>query len=254
MQNTTEQNKDVIRPTTPQAIKIAKTLMRTARFAALACITNTTQRPNASRVALATDNDGTPLILVSALAPHTASLIANPYSSLLVGEPGKGDAMAHARISLHCTAVQITRTHEAYQRLRTRYLNHNPKGALYVDLGDFSFFRLEVDGASLNGGFGKAYNLSRTDLINDAQLSAKIAEEEAAILENLNNNYKDNIHSFANKMTKNNQPSTLWTISAIDSDGFNLRSQDSIERVWFETNASNGSSAETQIIKRLQAR
>ncbi|MFK4823565.1 HugZ family protein [Paenochrobactrum sp. BZR 588] len=253
MQNNPEQNKDVIRPTTPQAIQIAKTLIRTARFAALACISASTQRPNASRVALATDNDGTPLILVSALAPHTASLIANPYCSLLVGEPGKGDAMAHARMTLHCTAVQITRAHETYQHLRIRYLNHNPKGALYVDLGDFSFFRLQVDGASLNGGFGKAFNLTATDLICDADTSAAIAVDEAENLENLNSNYKDNIRAFANKYIKNNTSSTTWAISAIDSDGFNLRAQDSIERVWFEKNALDGSSAKTQIISLLHA-
>lgn len=253
MQNTSETTKDVIRPTTPQAIQIAKGLMRTARFAALACISATTQRPNASRVALATDNDGTPLILVSALAPHTASLIAHPHCSLLVGEPGKGDAMAHARITLHCTARQITREHEAYQRLRTRYLSHNPKGALYVDLGDFSFFRLEVDGASLNGGFGKAFNLNTADLICDHDSSAAIAQQESAELEMLNSTYKDNIRAFAQKLTKNNTTASPWIISAIDPDGFNLRNNESVERAWFENNATDGASAKTQIISSLQA-
>ncbi|MBB6259865.1 hypothetical protein FHS77_000373 [Paenochrobactrum gallinarii] len=253
MQKAPETTKDVIRTTTPQAIQIAKGLMRTARFAALACISATTQRPNASRVALATDNDGTPLILVSALAPHTASLIAHPYCSLLAGEPGKGDAMAHARITLHCTARQITREHEAYQRLRIRYLSHNPKGALYVDLGDFSFFRLEVDGASLNGGFGKAFNLTTADLICDSKFSEAIATYEAETLAALNAAYKDHIRKLATQVTKNEAPSSPWIISAIDPDGFNLRSNESVERVWFENNAADGLSAKTQIISTLQA-
>lgn len=253
MQNTPSKPQDIIRPTTPQAIQIAKGLTRTARFAALACISATTQRPNASRVALATDNDGTPLLLVSALAPHTASLLAHPYCSLLVGEPGKGDAMAYPRITLHCQATQITRRDNAYQRLRTRYLNHNPKAALYVDLGDFSFFRLELDGASLNGGFGKAFNLRTADLICDTTASTAIAIDEPEILAELNSTYQDNITAFATKLVKNTPSAIAWTISAIDPDGFNLRNNDRVERLWFEKNVLNSTSAKTQIISTLQA-
>ena len=57
--------KDVIRETDAEAIRLAKTLMRTARFGALAVIESGTGAPLASRVGVATDADGTPLILVS---------------------------------------------------------------------------------------------------------------------------------------------------------------------------------------------
>ncbi len=78
-----------IRPTTPEAIQLAKTLLRTSRYGAIAVFDAATGRPLASRVSVATDMDGTPLILVSGLAAHTPGLLANPACSLLLGEVGK---------------------------------------------------------------------------------------------------------------------------------------------------------------------
>ncbi|TJW39427.1 MAG: HugZ family protein, partial [Mesorhizobium sp.] len=59
-----------------------------------------------------------------------------------------------------------------------RYLNRNPKAKLYAGLGDFSIFRLELERASLNGGFGKAYLLERADLVTTAPIVAELAAGE----------------------------------------------------------------------------
>ncbi len=91
-----------IRPTTPEAIQLAKNLLRTSRYGAIAVFDAATGRPLASRVAVATDTNGTPLILVSGLAAHTTGLLANPACSLLLGEVGKGDP-SPTRVS-HCIA------------------------------------------------------------------------------------------------------------------------------------------------------
>ena len=77
------------------------------------------------------------------------------------GEPGKGDPLAHPRITLVCRAAKLEPGTPERISAERRYLNRNPKAKLYVGLGDFSFFRLEVERASLNGGFGKAYLLTR---------------------------------------------------------------------------------------------
>ena len=55
--------KDVLRETDAEAIRLAKTLVRSARYGALAVIEAGTGAPLASRVALATDLDGSPIIL-----------------------------------------------------------------------------------------------------------------------------------------------------------------------------------------------
>src|SRR5690606_31182403 len=143
--------KDVIRETDAASIRQARTLVRSARFGALAVLEPETGTPLASRVGVATDLDGTPLILISMLSAHTGALLADPRCSLLVGEPGRGDALAHPRITLVCRAARLERGTAEHARAERRYLNRNPKAKLYVGLGDFSFFRLEPERASLNG-------------------------------------------------------------------------------------------------------
>lgn len=160
-----EDRKNVIRKTDADAVALAQSLIRTARYGALAVLDPETGAPLASRVAAATDSDGAPLILVSSLSAHTGALLADPRCSLLLGEPGKGDPLAHPRISLACRATRLEHGSPQDERARRRYLARHPKAKLYAGFADFSFFRLEPEGASLNGGFGKAYLLARDQLL-----------------------------------------------------------------------------------------
>ena len=155
------EKKDVFREIDDNAIRLARTLMRTARHAVIATLDPQSGAPIATRVGISTDHDGAPIILVSALAAHTPALLADPRCSLLVGEPGKGDPLAHPRMTISAKAREIARDTPEHARIEWRYLSHLPKAKLYVGLGDFRFFRLEPESAKLNGGFGQAYQLSR---------------------------------------------------------------------------------------------
>ncbi|HEY0919825.1 HugZ family protein [Devosia sp.] len=158
-------NQRPILPTTDEAVAMAKALLRTAHHGVIATLEPDSGRPVATRVGLATDADGAPVILVSALAAHTPALRADPRCSLLVGEPGKGDPLAHPRLTLHCDAREVEHAGADEARIAARYLAHNPKAALYATLGDFRYFRLEPVRASLNAGFGRAYALTRADML-----------------------------------------------------------------------------------------
>ncbi|CAM5347565.1 hypothetical protein MAUB1S_06006 [Mycolicibacterium aubagnense] len=223
--------KDVIRETDAQSIQLAKTLLRTARYGALAVIDPTSGSPLASRVGVATDIDGTPLILISMLAPHTGALLADPRCSLLVGEPGKGDALAHPRMSLVCRAIRLERGANEQFRAERRYLNRNPKARLYVGLGDFSFFRLDVERASLNGGFGKAYLLDRSDLIVNGAINGALAESEQSALDHMNSEHLDAVMVYAHHYAKADGDG--WTLAGFDADGMDLVSGDRVERIFF---------------------
>jgi putative heme iron utilization protein len=161
-----ESGKAVLLETSSDAIALAKSLIREAQHGALATLDPESGRPVATRVGLATDTDGAPLILVSALAAHTPALRADPRCSLLIGEPGKGDPLAHPRVTLHCDAREIGRGSPEETNTAARYLAHNPKAALYAGLGDFRYFRLETLEASLNAGFGRAYALTAADVLD----------------------------------------------------------------------------------------
>jgi len=155
----------VLRETDDDARKLARVLLRSARYVALAVVDPQTGFPSVSRVVLGTDVDGVPVILVSGLSAHTLALDADPRCSLMAGEPGKGDPLAHPRLTVQCLAERIRRDDPMHHRLRTRFLARHPKTRLYIDFPDFGFFRLEPQAASLNGGFGRAYAMPGTDLV-----------------------------------------------------------------------------------------
>ena len=224
--------KDVIRETDAEAIRLAKTLLRTARFGALAVLDPETGAPLASRVGVATDIDGAPLILVSMLAAHTRALIADARCSLLVGEPGKGDPLAYPRISIACAATRLENDTDEKARAERRYLNHHPKAKLYVGLGDFFFFRLEPAGASLNGGFGKAYLLNRADLVTETAVVPALAEAEQSAIDHMNDGHRDAIAVYAKAFAGANSEGD-WTLTGIDPDGLDLVCRDDFRRVFF---------------------
>jgi putative heme iron utilization protein len=153
----TEQKRDVLRELTPEVIEEAAALLAKATHGALATAAPTDGWPQATRVGIALLGRFTPLIVVSALAVHTAALRAEPRCSLLVGEVGKGDPLAHPRLMLKCRAEEIVRDGEDYAAARAAYLDAQPKAQLYVDLPDFAFMALRPVSVTFNAGFGRAF-------------------------------------------------------------------------------------------------
>lgn len=148
-----------IRPTDQEARSLARSLTRDARFGALGVIDPATTAPMVTRIAVAWIEEA-PHILISDLSHHTGALAKNPKCSLLLGEPkSKGDPLTHPRITLQCMANAADKS-----TLRTAWLTLQPKSKLYFDFADFRMLRLNVEVAHLNGGFGKAYTLTSTDL------------------------------------------------------------------------------------------
>ena len=148
---------DPIRPTDEAARALARQLLAEARTGALGVLAR--GRPMVTRVAVGQDGPD-PVILVSDLSEHTRALAADPACSLLVGEPGpRGDPLTHPRLTLQAEAEPAGKA-----ALRDAWLAAHPKSRLYIDFADFRFLRLRVVCAFLNGGFGRAFRLTREDL------------------------------------------------------------------------------------------
>ena len=161
-------NTDPYRPVDDTARQMARDLIENATFGALAVLRPDTTLPSVSRVALATDDRGRPVTLISTLADHTRALTTNPACALLIGEPGDtGDPLTHPRLTLHANAQFVARETEKHAALRARYLSVRPKAKLYADFTDFGFVTFTISDAVLNGGFGKAWRLAPTDIWPD---------------------------------------------------------------------------------------
>jgi putative heme iron utilization protein len=227
-----EAKKDVLRPTDAEAIRLGRTLLRTARHAALSVLEPESGWPLASRVSVATDCAGRPLILVSTLSSHTGALVADARCALLLGEAGKGDPLAHPRMTLKCRAERIERDGAGHAAAAQRFLARHPKAALYADFADFSYFRLEPEEASLNGGFGKAYRLTRDDLMSDAAVARDLERSGPGAVAHMNADHGDAIALYARHFAGIAEPRD-WTMTGIDPDGFDLMAGDRAARVFF---------------------
>lgn len=160
-----QQPANPIRPTDDEARFLARNLLASAKFAALGVLEPKARAPLVTRIAIARDDAGLPMSLVSDLSHHTRALRLDPVCSILIGEPGQtGDPLTHPRITLQCVAHFLARDGETHDRLRGCYLAQRPKAKLYIDFGDFHLVQFSVTAAYLNGGFGKAFILSPGDL------------------------------------------------------------------------------------------
>jgi putative heme iron utilization protein len=215
-----------------EVFRLAKSLIHCARHGALAALDPSTGVPLASRVGVSTDIDGTPVILISRLARHTAALLADGRCSLLLGEPGAGDPLAHPRLSIEAKAVEIERGSAEHTRIEGRYLRHQPKAKLYAGLGDFRYFRLEPAGASFNGGFGRAYELTADDILTLSEANDALAESEASSIEHMNADHADAVENYARFFAKTGPG--RWILTGIDAEGIDIANSDDTRRVFFD--------------------
>jgi heme iron utilization protein len=214
----------------PQSL--AKTLLRTTRAGTLATIDRNTGHPFASLVNVATDSDGSPLILVSRLATHTANLEKDPRASLLLAAAGRGDPLAHPRLTVLGTFARLTPHVVDEARARSRFLAHHPKSALYADFADFSFWRLSIASAHLNGGFARAADLTAADVLTDVADAADLIAAEAGAVAHMNEDHADAVRLYGVKLL--GAPDGAWRLTGIDPEGLDLACGDATLRLPFQ--------------------
>ncbi|MGD1925916.1 MAG: HugZ family protein [Paracoccaceae bacterium] len=235
--------KDVLQPVDEDVRRQAKTFLRTARQGSLATLDPGTGTPMASRVSLASASDGAPVFLISQLSGHFGALEADPRASILLGEPGKGDPLAHRRITVFGRAEKVVADRRAL--VRWRFLRRHPKSALYAAFGDFAFWRLNVEGASFNGGFGKAYALSADDLA--APADPDLEPMEMGAVEHMNEDHLDAIGLYATDLL--GKPEGAWTIACLDLEGLDLTLGDEVARLWFDPPLSSAEELRPRLVE-----
>jgi heme iron utilization protein len=223
--------KDPTLPVDDDARILAKRLMRTARSGALATNEAESGMPFASLVQVGTDLDGSPVILTSQLSAHTKLMEADPRCSLLLSSIGKGDPLAHPRLTLQAMAERLDRDADETRKLRSRYLLQHPKAELYVDFPDFGFWRLRTLSASLNGGFGRAYRMSAQDLLVDMSEFFDFYDFEAGAVAHMNSDHADAVALYAAQLCGAREGA--WHLIGIDPEGLQMALGDEILRLNF---------------------
>ena len=210
---------------------LGKTLLRTIRAGTLATLDRNTGHPFASLVNVATDQDGAPLILTSRLSTHTANLEADGRASILLAETGKGDPLAHPRLTVLGTMARIERNSADEARVRRRFLARHPKSELYAGFADFAFWRMQAVSAHLNGGFARAADLTATDILTDLAGADELVAAEQGAVEHINQDHAEAVQLYATKLLGARDGN--WRITGIDPDGLDMMLGDATLRLPF---------------------
>jgi len=210
---------------------VAKLLLRTTLAGALATIDRKTGHPFGSLVNVATDIDGSPLILISRLSTHTANLEKDRRASLLLASAGRGDPLANPRLTVLGGFAPIAREDLSEAGLRRRFLARHPKSELYAGFADFSFWRLAVVSAHLNAGFARAADLKAADLITAIAGAENLIEAEAGAVAHMNEDHADAVRLYATKLL--GAEDGPWRLTGLDPEGLDLAQGDATLRLPF---------------------
>jgi hypothetical protein len=228
----------------PQAA--AKKLLREGRSGALATLMQGSGGPYCSLVNVATAADGSPLLLISSLAVHTRNVLADPRVSLMIDERKSGDPLEGARIMLTGTAAAAGEI-----EVRRRYLQRQPDAEMYASFGDFSFYRMAIEGAHLVAGFGRIVDLKPEDILTATEDAAELVAAEPEIISHMNEDHAEACRLYATKLL--GAAEAAWRCVGCDPEGLELQFERAALRLPFPQRVRSPG-ALRQVLKQLAER
>jgi heme iron utilization protein len=220
-----------------------RALVRRAFKGSLATIQGGSGYPYCSLITLATDPAGAPVFLISTLARHTANLMQDPRAAVLVDETGAlADPLQGARITLYGRAEPT-----AEEDVRRRFLARHPEAAFYAGFPDFSFWRLNVEGAHYIGGFGRIFDLDRGDLVAELAGAEGLVEAEPGIVEHMNEDHADALELYATAL--GDAGPGPWRMAGIDPEGFDIVLGGEGRRILFAQKVATPAEARTELVR-----
>lgn len=225
-----------------EAGRTVRALMRAARTAALStALAGEAGQPYVSLVLSATAADGSPLLLISALAEHTKNLKADARLALLYeASAGLASPLEGARASVLGRLAPATDPSD-----RARFLARHPEAAAYAAFRDFAFHRVIVDRAHLVAGFGRIRWVEAPDVL--IAPPAALTREENAILAHMNTDHADAVALYATALL--GQPAGPWRMCGIDAEGCDLASDGQHARLPFPEPIADAEGARAALVR-----
>lgn len=224
----------IIPPTVPfRPSEAVRSLLRRSRQGALATLmagdNDQAGAPYCSLVAVATDPDGSPLLLISRLAIHTRNILADGRVSLMLDERTAGDPLEGSRIMLAGIAKQVEG--DGAVIARRRYLAAHPSAEMFIDFPDFSIFSIEVQNAHLVAGFGRIVDLKPSQFLTDVTNAAALIAAEPGAVAHMNEDHREALNLYATVLL-GALPGD-WICTGCDPDGLDLQNGRQILRLPF---------------------
>jgi heme iron utilization protein len=144
-------------------LDVVRTLLTTRRVLSLAVVVE--GAPVIGLLPFAVMPDVSALIVhASRLARHTRGLIDGAPFDALVHDPDDSDPMQVNRVTLRGMVRAVADDASAHAAARDAYLARFPEAEPIASLGDFAFFRLEIQAGRVVTGFASAANVTRETL------------------------------------------------------------------------------------------
>lgn len=184
--------------------------------------------PSLSAVPFAIAPEGWLVGLFSRLAPHHPNLLADGRCALLIAQDNAGDILTGERLELTATArclgdeADIAAARETYVRLY-------PRADAWFRQLDFEFFRIDVQAARYNGGFGKASVIAPDALRLRSPLDRAAT---ARVLDHMNDDHADACAHYWRVAAGEPAPGEV-RMASIDALGMHLRCGQALRRVVF---------------------
>lgn len=194
----------------------AKKLIREALSGALATLMPQSGDPYCSLVNVATDYDGSPLLLLSRLAVHTRNLLADARASLMLDERKAGDPLEGARVMLMGSVAIATEP-----SARGRYLARHLESETFAGFADFAIYRMQIVRAHLVAGFGRIVDLTANEVLTDVSGAHALIEAAPDAVSHMNADHADTLRLYATKLL--GAADGEWQCTGCDPDGLDLR-------------------------------
>jgi putative heme iron utilization protein len=227
------------------ASELARSLLRRSRQGALATLMRDSGDPYCSLVNVASNSDGSPILLISRLALHTQNILNDPRLSLMLDERAEGDPLEGARIMLAGRAEEAWSADEGI--LRRRYLNAHPSAEAFVNFKDFSFFKVRPAAAHLVAGFGRIVDLTPEQFLSDISGADALLEAEQGAIEHMNADHRDAMNLYATKLL-GAEPAD-WRCTGCDPDGMDMQAGAKTLRLQFPERVTNGTALRKMLVR-----
>lgn len=193
--------------------------------------------PYGAAMPFCTDQQGRIVVLVSHLAEHTRDIAQDARVSFTVS--ALNAALQQAPRATFLGEIAPCDDDAA----ASRYLRFFPDSRRYLNIGGFDFHAIEPRHVRLIAGFGSLHWLPGAQV-----LAAKlpIADAETDIIDHMTADHHGNLIDYCRHFhaVETGQVQMI----AIDCDGFDLRANDQVYRIEFETEIRDAQAARGQLI------
>jgi len=179
--------------------------------------------PFGSLAPFALRGDGTPVVLISAIAQHTKNLARDPRCSLFVRDPAAeavSDAQATWRVTVLARAARLDASGDALEELHARYAARVPDAPGYGSAHDFAFWQLAPVRVRAIGGFGAIRWLPPDAILCDP-LARGWREAAPNVIAHMNDDHETALRDIV--AVRSGARPERASITAVESAGFLVR-------------------------------